>query len=37
MCELSKTDDRFRKYPATPIIECPGYAPTDEESETSDA
>ena len=25
-CELSKTDDRFAKYPRLPVLECPGFA-----------
>jgi hypothetical protein len=25
LCELSKTDARFPKYPRLPIIECSGY------------
>ena len=27
MCELSKTDPRFPKYPRTPVQECAGYSP----------
>jgi hypothetical protein len=27
MCELSKTDPRFRKYPPLPVISCIGYEP----------
>lgn len=30
MCELSKTDERFSKYPPVPIIQCPGYRPPGE-------
>ena len=26
MCELSKTDPRFRKYPPLPVMRCPGWA-----------
>lgn len=29
MCQLHKIDDRFPKYPRTPIVECPGYRPPD--------
>lgn len=29
MCELSKTDLRFPKYPRLPVISCSGYAPED--------
>jgi hypothetical protein len=25
MCLLSKTDERFAKYPRLPVRECPGY------------
>ncbi|MCB0208531.1 MAG: hypothetical protein KDJ52_04360 [Anaerolineae bacterium] len=25
MCNLAKTDPRFRKYPPLPVIACPGY------------
>jgi hypothetical protein len=25
MCERSKTDDRFPKYPRIPVLECLGY------------
>jgi hypothetical protein len=25
MCLLSKTDERFPKYPRLPVRECPGY------------
>ena len=25
MCELSKTDPRYPKYPRVPVLECPGY------------
>lgn len=25
MCERSKTDDRFPKYPRIPVLECVGY------------
>jgi hypothetical protein len=27
LCELSKTDPRFDRYPRLPILECPGYEP----------
>jgi hypothetical protein len=27
LCEKSKTDPRFPKYPRIPVVECPGYAP----------
>jgi hypothetical protein len=25
MCELAKTDPRFRRYPALPVLACQGY------------
>ncbi len=25
MCELSKSDPRFRKYPKLPVLKCEGY------------
>lgn len=25
LCELSKKDPRFPKYPALPVVRCPGY------------
>jgi hypothetical protein len=25
LCQLSFTDPRFRRYPAIPVIACPGY------------
>jgi hypothetical protein len=27
LCELSKTDPRFSKYPRLPVLACPGYEP----------
>ena len=27
MCLRSKTDERFPKYPRTPVERCPGYEP----------
>jgi hypothetical protein len=27
LCELSKVDPRFPKYPRLPVIECGGYEP----------
>lgn len=27
MCELSKTDNRFAKYPPLPVLACIGYTP----------
>jgi hypothetical protein len=25
LCELSRVDHRFAKYPGQPVLECPGY------------
>jgi hypothetical protein len=27
LCELSKTDTGFAKYPRLPVLACPGYEP----------
>ena len=27
LCELSRTDPSFEKYPRLPILVCPGYEP----------
>jgi hypothetical protein len=27
LCELSKADPRFPKYPRLPVLDCAGYAP----------
>jgi hypothetical protein len=27
LCQLSATDPRFAKYPALPVLACPGYQP----------
>jgi hypothetical protein len=27
MCELSKVDPSFPRYPRLPVVECPGYKP----------
>ena len=27
LCRLSFTDPRFRRYPAIPVVACPGYDP----------
>jgi len=26
LCERSRTDPRFRRYPMLPVTRCPGYA-----------
>jgi hypothetical protein len=31
LCERSKTDPRFNKYPVLPVLQCPGYEPRREE------
>ena len=25
MCKLHQADDRFAKYPPTPVLQCPGH------------
>jgi hypothetical protein len=25
LCERSRTDPRYRKYPVLPVVACPGY------------
>jgi hypothetical protein len=30
LCELSKKDPRFRKYPTLPVFRCDGYAESNE-------
>ena len=32
MCERSKVDERFAKYPRIPVERCPGYEERGEES-----
>lgn len=27
LCERSRTDERFAKYPRLPVVACPGYDP----------
>jgi hypothetical protein len=27
LCELSKSDPQFSKYPRLPVLTCPGYEP----------
>lgn len=31
LCELSKTDSQFSKYPRLPVLTCPGYEPRTQE------
>ena len=28
LCQLSKTDDRFPKYPRVPVTDCDGFRPS---------
>lgn len=35
-CELSRTDPRFVKYPRLPVLECPGYRPSQQETDPSE-
>ena len=40
LCQLSKTDPQYPKYPPQPVVRCPGYEPgshiEDESKESSD-
>ena len=38
MCERSKEDARFRKYPPLPVLSCPGFevAATEHEGEAEE-
>ena len=38
LCELSKTDDAYPKYPPQPVVRCDGYRrkDTDEEAPAPD-
>jgi hypothetical protein len=27
LCERSRTDPRYRRYPPTPVLRCPGFDP----------
>jgi hypothetical protein len=29
LCERSRTDRRYPRYPRLPVLECPGYEPRD--------
>ena len=35
LCELSKTDSRFPKYPRLPVLRCKGYAPIPDTEEAN--
>jgi hypothetical protein len=37
LCERSKTDPRYPKYPRVPVLECPGFEPRDGEGEEARA
>jgi hypothetical protein len=37
LCELSKTDSRFAKYPRLPVLACSGYSRMDSADATSDS
>lgn len=34
MCELAKSDPRFRKYPPLPVTRCPGFEPEPQAGES---
>ncbi|BBM86990.1 hypothetical protein UABAM_05392 [Candidatus Uabimicrobium amorphum] len=34
LCLLSQSDERFRKYPQLPMVECPGYQPQPNENQS---
>ena len=36
LCGLAKSDPRFRRYPAIPVLACPGYRPADPDDDESD-
>jgi hypothetical protein len=33
LCELSRSDRRFAKYPRLPVLSCPGYEKVGEKTE----
>ena len=35
LCQLSKTDSRFPKYPRLPVLSCAGYEPRNQEPSIS--
>jgi hypothetical protein len=37
LCERSVTDARFPRYPALPVLRCPGFEPTETTEPTDDA
>lgn len=36
LCELSRTDPRFARYPRLPVLRCSGYEPVDPEEAAED-
>lgn len=32
LCQLSKTDSAYPKYPPQPVVRCAGYQPIDEKA-----
>ena len=36
MCELGKTDPRFPRYPALPVLRCAGFEPSSAPEDRSD-
>jgi hypothetical protein len=35
LCELSRSDPRFSKYPRLPVLSCPGYKKNSQEADRS--
>jgi hypothetical protein len=35
LCELSKTDARFRRYPPLPVLHCAGFEPRSDSADGS--
>jgi len=33
LCERSREDDRYPRYPRLPVVECPGHEPPEREPE----
>ena len=34
LCERSRTDERYPRYPRVPVLECPGHQPREAEKES---
>lgn len=32
LCERSRTDERYPRYPRLPVLRCPGYEPRDRDA-----